>query len=252
MNETVLEIPGRTQTAMHNDSSFEKLYISLRRKEGRIYTDEELTELPDIAATHIYYKEWRLRKKSCLLLMKYLAKKARPLKILEAGCGNGWLAHRLATIPLAEVTGVDINQTELLQAKRVFSHMFNLEFIPSSINSPDLDKRYFDCVLFASSIQYFPSLKDLVGRAMSRLTDTGEVHIIDSPVYRKKELSAAREKTAVYFSRLGFPEMAAEYYHHSADELDALKYKILHNPGRFSKFIYGNNNPFPWICIKKQ
>src|SRR6478609_3338202 len=75
-----------------------ELYIALREKEGRLVSDEELLKLPEVNAFHIHLKEWRIRKKSCDQLLNYVAKKNRPLKILEIGCGNGWLSNRLASV----------------------------------------------------------------------------------------------------------------------------------------------------------
>ena len=43
---------------------FEKLYIRLRQKEGRIYTDEEVAHLPSIPQHHPHYKEWQIREES--------------------------------------------------------------------------------------------------------------------------------------------------------------------------------------------
>jgi len=64
---------------------FESLYIRLRKKEGRIYTDEEVKVLPDIAITHPHYKEWQFRKQSAQRLIDHLTQKKRSLEILEIG-----------------------------------------------------------------------------------------------------------------------------------------------------------------------
>ena len=75
-----------TDTGKHiAPSDFEKLYIRLREQEGRIYTDEELANLPDISETHSHYAEWRIRKGSSEKLTAYLQKKNNPLDILEIG-----------------------------------------------------------------------------------------------------------------------------------------------------------------------
>src|SRR5688572_8022793 len=95
------------ENIVHN---FEELYISLRNTERRIYTDDEVAQLPDIPDNHIYTQEWKIRKLSCQRLIHYLQKKNKPLRFLEVGCGNGWLAHRLSTIKNSVVKGIDINQ----------------------------------------------------------------------------------------------------------------------------------------------
>src|SRR6187549_447683 len=79
-----------------------ELYIALREKEGRLVSDEELLQLPEVSLFHIHLKEWRIRKKSCEHLINYVAKKNRPLKSLEIGCGNGWLSNQLAGVSKTE------------------------------------------------------------------------------------------------------------------------------------------------------
>src|SRR5215218_10047902 len=116
--ETIKEDIARTY--------FEQAYISLRGKEGRIYSDEQVSELPQVTDDHLYKKEWDVRKASCKRLIEYLQKKEGPLKILEIGCGNGWLANQLATLEGASVKGVDINWIELDQAARVFADVKTL------------------------------------------------------------------------------------------------------------------------------
>ena len=83
---------------------FEKLYTQLREREGRIYTDNEVANLPEITVTHPHYKEWLIRKESSQKLIDHLKKTNQPLDILEMGCGNGWLCHRLAEIPESTFT----------------------------------------------------------------------------------------------------------------------------------------------------
>ena len=56
-------------------SEFEKIYIRLREREGRIYTHEELKNLPEIADTHSHFSEWQLRKESSEKLITHLTKK---------------------------------------------------------------------------------------------------------------------------------------------------------------------------------
>ena len=89
--------------------AFEQMYIAVRDKEGRLYTDAQVAHLPDIDADHRYYKEWKTRKFAAVQLITFLEKQKRPLKILEIGCGNGWLSAKLANLPQARVTGIDAN-----------------------------------------------------------------------------------------------------------------------------------------------
>src|SRR5438067_1617333 len=103
-------------------TEFEKEYIALRSKENRIYSDEELQHLPNVEQDHPHFSEWQIRNKSAQRFIRHLTGLRRSLNILEIGCGNGWLSHKMACLPGVQVTGIDINKTELDQARRVFHH----------------------------------------------------------------------------------------------------------------------------------
>lgn len=253
MSEAVADILSHTNSESNtrDNSSFEEMYIRLRTKEGRIYTDEELLSLPDVPAQHRHYKEWKLRKRSAAKLKAYLEKKIKPLTILEAGCGNGWLSRFLSAVPLSKITGADINKTELLQAKRVFGHVPNLQFVYGEPNSAVLKDKKIDCFVFASSIQYFSSLRLTIQSALQQLNPGGEIHILDSPFYRQHELADAKERTRLYFLKEGVSELADCYFHHSIEELELFRHSFLFKPGFISRYLQLNKNPFPWICIKQ-
>jgi ubiquinone/menaquinone biosynthesis C-methylase UbiE len=233
-----------------SQGGFESLYLQLREKEGRIYSDNEVAALPEIAKTHPHYAEWQLRKQSCERLISYLQKKKKPLKILEAGCGNGWLSHRLAAIPGSNVIGADINFTEIKQAAKVFQKISDLHFVYGQIDSGTFEEKQFDIVVFAASIQYFPSLSGLISQTMKLLKQGGEIHILDSHFYRPAELNAARHRSLLYYEATGFPEMMKWYFHHSTDEIEKYDFSLLYDPeSLFNRFLK-KKNPFPWIRIR--
>ncbi len=229
---------------------FEKIYIQLRQKEGRIYTDEEVAHLPDIAETHPHYKEWQLRKESSQKLISQIKKRKKENDILEIGCGNGWLSAKLSGIAGSMVTAIDINNKELAQGKRVFKHIPNLQFRYGSINDLGKGQMEFDVIVLAAAIQYFSSLKDLLNPALKCLAQNGEIHILDSHFYSLAELSAARQRSLSYYEETGFPEMAKKYFHHSLEELDSFDYSVLYDPNSIFNRFLRNRNPFYWIRIK--
>src|SRR5687767_7300022 len=235
--------------------SFEEIYHPLRTKENRVYTDREIAQLPDISNTHPHYKEWQIRKQSSDRLTAYFEKKqvaatsGQPLRLLEMGCGNGWLSHRLATIPNTKVTGLDINFAELQQAVRVFENIPNLQFIYGDISNVFFQEAYFDAVIFAASIQYFSSLTAILHTTARFLKPGGEIHILDSHFYKPGRSEEAKERTESHFRGLGFPEMAEHYFHHCSSELEDFNYRVLYKPPVWGKFFGGNSNPFNWICI---
>ena len=231
------------------DSVFERDYITLRWKEKRIYSDAELMQLPEISDEHPCYAEWQLRRQSAERLKEYIAAKSAPQKILEIGCGNGWLSHLMAKIPRTRVTGCDINFTELQQAARVFGHLPNLRFVYGSVNTEIFGDVQYDCIVCAASIQYFPCLHALMQDILPLLKPGGEIHIVDSPFYAPEEKAEAYERSKAYYTSLGFPEMAKQYFHHTHDELTAFNPTMLYKPSRWKKIFSRQVNPFPWIRI---
>lgn len=232
-----------------SSKEFEQLYIDLRVREKRMYTDEEVMWLPDVSSDHVHRQEWKVRKASCQRLTRYLANKKKPLKILEVGCGNGWLSYHLSQIPHSNVVGLDVNFFELQQASRVFAATPNLCFIYGDLNDVQNDK--FDIIVFAASIQYFRSFSDIMKLALIRLDTCGEIHIIDSHFYYQTEVEEARQRSRKYFDSKGFDKMDGFYFHHSLIDLDQFHAEILFNPNSLINRILKKRNPFHWVCIKK-
>jgi ubiquinone/menaquinone biosynthesis C-methylase UbiE len=242
--------PYENRSCLNSSKEFERVYVDLRRSEKRIYSDEEVAWLPEVGEDHIYKEEWDIRKSSCKKVMRYLESKDSPLKILEVGCGNGWLSYQLSQIRSSYVIGLDVNLCELQQAERVFMAIPNLAFVYGDIDSASLGKQKFDIVVFAAAIQYFESLRDIVPKIFEWLNDNGEIHIMDSHFYSSGELNAARERSSQYFRAKGFDRMKDFYFHHSLEELNDFSYSMLYNPNSGMNKVLGTKNPFPWIRIK--
>lgn len=228
---------------------FEEQYIALRKKEQRLYADDEVRGLPFISPTHQHYDEWAIRARSCARLLKYLKKPGKPLRILEVGCGNGWLSHRLSAIEGAAVTGYDINQVELYQARKVFGDKDNLQF---TAKDPFAAEEKFDIIIFAASIQYFASIKEIIGKSMKKLLPGGSTHIIDSHFYTPDQVPAAQKRTEDYFASLGFGGMSANYFHHSLEELKQFNVDVFYDPNSFLNKLLKRKNPFHWLRIPQQ
>ena len=231
-----------------SNNEFEELYTALRKKEGRLYSDEEVEQLPEAAASNVHYKEWQVRNRSAKKLINYLENKNKPLTILEAGCGNGWLSTKLSGIRNSVVTGTDINKPELEQAKRVFGGKENLSFIEGDIRNIKF-KIKFDIIIFAASIQYFPSFDEIIEGALWLLKDGAEIHIIDSYFYNNDETEKASQRSLSYYQSLGYEEMAKFYFYHSIDSLKGFDHKFLFDPSSLKNKLFRNKDPFPWICI---
>lgn len=228
------------------------LYLRVREKEGRLYSDEVAARLPSLPNGHPLADEWRARSASASRLTRYLSRRPEPLRLLDLGCGSGWLSNLLARSGQC-VIGVDQNRTELRQAARVFSSNSDLCFLEADIFSAPFPFGMFDFILLASVIQYFPDLPALLTRLLHYLKPNGEIHILDSPLYADAEADAAKERTRNYYASLGFPHMADYYFHHRFSELKSFSPQVLYSPRALAvKRLIGKfDSPFAWLVVKK-
>ncbi|HRI58517.1 MAG TPA: class I SAM-dependent methyltransferase [Saprospiraceae bacterium] len=269
----------------------ERLYLEVRRREGRVFPDEVVRQLPYVSGSNPYAKEWRRRKRSferflsCCKQLSALRRKKDVertvpyrvtksgvvgedanngnFRILDIGCGNGWMANRLAENPDWDVWAMDVNEEELTQGARLFGRE-NLQFVYADLMSlvprspvpeesdPGTGFRgTFDIVVLAASVQYFPDLKELIFSLKKCLKPGGEIHILDSPFYKNETArAAARQRTLEYYSKMGVPEMAAFYYHHLQADVEQLGGVDL-NKTLFVKLLQKIKwlAPFPWVVI---
>ncbi|MDH3269441.1 MAG: class I SAM-dependent methyltransferase, partial [Ignavibacteria bacterium] len=130
-----------------------------------------------------------------------------------------------------------------------------MKFIYADIFTSEIPNALFDVVIINAAVQYFPDLKKLVERILVLLKDNGEIHIIDSPIYKSIKVGNAKQRSLDYYSLMDSQEMAEHYHHHSWDELLTFNYKILYDPHSFKKRINRlfsiKDSPFPWIKITR-
>ena len=236
------------------NNEFESIYLKVREKENRIYSDSELRKLPFASDNNPHKKEWGLRAKSFLRLKIYLGKKKGSLNILDLGCGNGWLSGQLSKIFNYKFYCLDVNYTELKQGNAAFN-IEKIKFIYADIFNSDIPKNTFDIIILNAAVQYFLNIKKLVSQLLTLLKETGEIHFIDPPFYSKSEVENARERTVEYYRSLGFSEMANNYFHHTYYRLLNFNYRILYNPQslktKLFHLVLSKDSPFPWIKIVK-
>ena len=232
-----------------------ELYLRVREKEGRLYSDGVVAQLPFIPGDHPLAGEWRARSASAQRLVGYLSSFQKPRLILDLGCGNGWLSNVLAEAGHT-VIGSDQNLYELKQAARVFRSNSKLSFLESDIFSAPFASGLFDVIILASVLQYFSDASSLISVLLSYLKTQGEIHILDTPLYAENKLEEAKLRSNRHYTSLGFPEMSAHYFHHSASYLEALHSKKLYTPRpltlRLKRWIGQVDSPFLWVVIRKQ
>jgi len=232
---------------------FEEMYLNVRQAENRFLPDRQVLQLPNLTPGAPHYKEWTLRQVSTQRFLSYLGVQTSPGRILDLGCGNGWMSNQLATAQASQVVGLDINLEELNQAARLFN-LNNLRICHGDIFQNIFPQDHFKYILLASTIQYFQDLHGLIKRLFFFLKPEGEIHILDSPLYSQQELQKARLRSQQYYRSIGFIGMANHYFHHSFSELEAFPWDFVFNPdslkAKIRKVLRFPEPPFPWIRIK--
>ena len=239
-------------TEIEDYKSFSDFYVAVRKKENRILNDHEILNLPKISSQNPNYSEWKIREKSAKRFTNYLISKKSKLNILEIGCGNGWFSNLMAaTLRSSKVKAFDINIPELIQANRIFQRE-NLQFVFADIFKLDHNKYNprFDIIVLNASVQYFPNIMNLIYKLKLFLANNGEIHIIDSPFYKRQDIKSAKQRTLDYYKKLGFEEMAKYYFHHNKDELKDFEILYTPNQNSLTKIIKGKDSPFVWIKTK--
>jgi SAM-dependent methyltransferase len=229
-------------------------YLRARELEGRLYPDATVAMLPDVPASDPLAAEWRIRADSAARLVAHLERLPRPLGVLDVGCGNGWLADRIARIEGCRVVGVDANERELAQARRVFGSRRDLDFVLADITLATQRIGDPTVIVLASVAQYVRDLPELLRRLRTWLPPDGELHVLDTPFYASPDLPEAAERSRRHYADLGVPEMAAVYRHHEWRLLAEFAPDVLHRPdslrARAARRIGRPRSPFPWIRIR--
>lgn len=133
----------------------------------------------------------------------------RPLKVLDLGAGNGWLAYRLAQRGHASAA-VDL-QTYVMDG--LGAHIYyDTSFTPvqADFNHLPLQGRQADLVIYNASFHYSTDYAASLAESLRVLGPQGRVVILDSPIYRDAASGAAmvQEREANYRRRYGFASNA--------------------------------------------
>lgn len=116
---------------------------------------------PDIEAQRVFYDErwsnagranpWQMERAIAVLRGLRIANKSSP-KILDLGCGTGWLASILDCF--GPTTGVDLSPVAIRRARVCYP---NVRFIAGDLLDVELPRQYFDIVV---SLQVIDHMKD--------------------------------------------------------------------------------------------
>jgi len=228
----------------------ERLYLRVRDKEGWVMADEQVRALPVVPAGDRYMRLWRWRRASLRRLIRHIKRtnSEKQLRLLDIGCGNGWMSNQLALELNAEVWAVDVNRPELEQGARLFGSE-RLQFYFADVYEAVLPEAWFDVIVLAGSMQYFEDPATLSDALKRVLRPGGAVHIIDTNFYQNEAARrAAGEATRTYYAQFGLQEMAAFFHHYTLKEVGGENL----NDRIWIRFLQKIKalSPFPWIKIQ--
>lgn len=124
---------------------------------------------------HSYNRHASLQKKSAQNLCQLLPN-TQPLKILEIGCGTGFLTEELQKIfPNSEIIGIDISKNMVASCQQKFTGHSNLNFQVMDGENINLDQK-FDLIISNLSIQWFENPVTGLRKLCGNLTDGGALY----------------------------------------------------------------------------
>jgi SAM-dependent methyltransferase len=179
---------------------FRTEYADHRASEGRAALDP-LT-LPYVTSGPLA-RQWSVRARSWEAFERRVLRPAQhradvraagPLRLLDLGAGNGWLAHR-AAVAGAEALALDVRDDRVdgLGAAPPDSP---IERVVASFEAIPLASDEFDVVVFNAALHYAEDLGAALREARRVASVGGRIVVLDSPFYRTAEHGEAmvREK----------------------------------------------------------
>ena len=128
------------------------------------------------------------------------SREARPV-IGDVGSGGGWAAHRIRAADVLAFDLLDVRPNPAA-ALTIRADMRRLPVRGAAL----------DGVVYAASLHYVP-LAEALAEAARVLRPHGLLVAVDSPIYEDARAQAgAMERTARYYAKAGYPDLAAHYH----------------------------------------
>lgn len=103
-------------------------------------------------------------------------------KILDVGCGIGYISNWMATESNANVFGVDISSS-VDKAFESFSNKKNINFIQADMGKLPFEEKFFDFIVVKESIHHTPEPRNNFSKLVKLLDKNGVIVVY---VYKKK------------------------------------------------------------------
>lgn len=93
--------------------------------------------------------------------LKDFIKKAKPQRILDLGCGNGWSTIQVRPDQLHEIFGIDFNEEAIAYARDLVAtnQLEGFSFYVGDLEKLDFDENYFDMIYSKRTLSNLPSVR---------------------------------------------------------------------------------------------
>ena len=188
-------------------SDYWQQYAAHRAAEGRAALDA--STLPYVASGPLA-RQWSVRARSWEAFSRRILRPAQqradvhalgPLRVLDLGAGNGWLAHR-AALAGAAALALDVRD-DLVDGLGAAPARSPIERVVASFDAIPVGRDQFDVVVFNASLHYAEDLGEALHEARRVARVGARVVVLDSPFYasdadgeamvREKRANAERE-----------------------------------------------------------
>ena len=186
-------------------ADFLREYQTVRADEGWGASDASYYRvLPHVDQDDPQRNIWRIRAHSFEWLLALIGS-GGPLKILDVGAGNGWLAnqlgrrgHTVAALDLAD------DSRDGLGARAHYAISF--ETYQAEFDRMPFGAAQFDVVIFNAALHYACVLAATLREARRVMRPDGSIMVMDSPFYSRRSSGAVMvaEREASFVRKYGF------------------------------------------------
>jgi len=186
-------------------ADFLREYQTVRADEGWGASDASYYRaLPRVDQDDPQRNTWRIRRRSFERLLTLIGN-GGPLKILDVGAGNGWLAnqlvqrgHTVAALDLAD------DSRDGLGAR--VHYVTSFEMYQAEFDRMPFGAAQFDGVIFNAALHYACALTATLREARRVMRSDGSIVVMDSPFYSKLSSGAAMvaEREVSFVRKYGF------------------------------------------------
>lgn len=134
-------------------------------------------------------------------LYELFAVHARGRVVLDAGCGTGYGAFKLAESGASHVQGIDVDRRSIAFARKRYARP-NLEFRVGNIEHLSMPPASFDLVVASNSVEHLDAPRLFLSGLRDVLMRGGSAFIAVPPIYSAKE---AKIHSGIHYHRSNFP-----------------------------------------------